>query len=150
LRTEKEFPLAEKSQHGVTRLIIQRHGVLRGWGAGLNNLHLECIRLWGFIFQIYFILLQLMSVFRIGTESYQGGWKWRSGFWESGWMVETSMQKRWRPVTYDFGFFFFFACLLLFRVVVVYRTCVIIRSAMLLCGIRKGFLSLFFIYFRVL
>lgn len=36
--------------HEMTRLIIQRHGVPRGWGAGLNNLHLECIRLLGFIF----------------------------------------------------------------------------------------------------
>lgn len=46
-----------------------------------------------------------MLVFWTGTESYQGEVEMAFRFWDSGWMVETSMQKRWRPVIYDFCFF---------------------------------------------
>lgn len=68
----------------MTRLNIQRHGVLRGWGAGLNNLHLECIRLLGFTFPIYFILLATHVGLPNWHRILQGGWKWRSGFGNLG------------------------------------------------------------------
>lgn len=81
---------------------------LRGLGAGLNNLHLECIRLFGFIFP-YFILVAthvgLFLTIWTGTDSYQGRGNGVQvlGIWVDGGNLHA---KRWRLVIHDFYFIF--------------------------------------------
>ncbi|KAL7924971.1 hypothetical protein ACQKWADRAFT_284677 [Trichoderma austrokoningii] len=84
----------------------------------------------------------------VGLESYQGVWKWRSGFLGNlgGWWKPPCKKDGNRLFTISFLTLPLSPCCS--HVVVVYRTCAIIIRRAILCGIWQSFLS--FIYFRVL
>lgn len=137
----KEFPLAEEIQHDPPH--IKRHCVLRGWGAGLNNLHLECIRLLCSFFLFYiggnfcwsFDDLDWPRILPKGVEM-------AFRFWETGWMVETSMQKDGDRL---FMICFYFSLPLLFPCCSsIQNLCVIIRRASLLWHPERLSLVFFF------